>query len=91
MPIKSWKLVFAESALKEMAKLDRQVRKRIIDFLENKVLETGNPKLFGKKLKANLAEYWSYRIGDFRVLCTIEALELELIVIRVGHRRAVYE
>ena len=43
-------------------------------------------------LKADLAELWRYRVGDYRILCQIKNdEELLVLVVAVGHRRDIYE
>jgi mRNA interferase RelE/StbE len=37
-----------------------------------------------------LGEYWSYRVGDYRIICDIQEMRLVVLVVRVGHRREVY-
>lgn len=32
-----------------------------------------------------------YRVGDYRLICTLEDTKLIVLVLRVGHRRGVYE
>ena len=39
----------------------------------------------------NLAGLWRYRIGDYRLICRIEAQRFVVLVLKVGHRREVYE
>ena len=39
----------------------------------------------------NLAGLWRYRIGDYRLICRIEEHRLVVLVLKVGHRREVYE
>lgn len=86
-----WTLEFKEQALKELQKLDKPIQKQIFNYMKNRVVESGNPRLFGKPLKGNLHEFWSYRIGDYRVICALEDEIYTVLAIRIGHRREVYE
>jgi mRNA interferase RelE/StbE len=45
----------------------------------------------GKPLKGELKGYWSYRVGVYRVIYTIEASEVVVYVLRIQHRKEVYE
>ncbi|MDX2055276.1 MAG: type II toxin-antitoxin system RelE/ParE family toxin [Polyangiaceae bacterium] len=36
------------------------------------------------------SDYWRVRVGDYRVVYSIEDSVLVILVIRVGHRRDVY-
>jgi len=44
----AWQIEFDESAKKELAKLDRQVARRLIDFLRNRVLNLRDPRSIGQ-------------------------------------------
>jgi mRNA interferase RelE/StbE len=62
------------------------VRKRVaarIDALCEEPRPSGCKKLAG-------SDYWRIRIGDYRVLYSIEDAKLTVLVVRVGHRREVY-
>ena len=51
-----------------------------------------NPNPTGaKKLKGQNRDYFRIRVGDFRVVYTIENDILLIIVIRIGHRRELYK
>jgi mRNA interferase RelE/StbE len=85
-----WKIEWDSKALKEAKKLDRDARKKIIDYLENRVILSQNPYQYGKPLKGKLAGIWRYRVGDYRILCSIEDQNLIILVIAVGHRKNIY-
>ena len=85
-----WKIEWDSKALKEAKKLDRDARKKIVDYLEKRVLASQNPYQFGKPLKGNKAGIWRYRVGNYRILCQIEDEALIILVIAVGHRKDIY-
>ena len=87
----SWVYRFDERALKELRKLVQQAQRDIIAYLDERIAGQGDPRRFGKGLKADLAGLWRYRVGDYRVLCQIRNGELLVLVIAVGHRREIYE
>jgi mRNA interferase RelE/StbE len=37
-----------------------------------------------------LREFWKYRVGDYRIICSLEKDRLVVLVLRIGHRREVY-
>jgi mRNA interferase RelE/StbE len=41
-------------------------------------------------LRGAKGEFWSYRVGDYRIVSLIEDERLVVVVISVGHRRNVY-
>ena len=87
----TWTLKFTESAIRDLAKLDPPLRKRIVKFLQERVAKLENPRSIGQALQGpKLGEFWKYRVGDYRLICKIENDRLVVLVIRVGHRREVY-
>jgi mRNA interferase RelE/StbE len=81
---------FQISAKKELAKLDRTIQTRIINFLRARIATNDNPRRLGKALKGDKGELWRYRIGDYRAICRIEDTRLVVLVLEVGHRRQIY-
>lgn len=87
----TWQIEFTKTAAKQFAKLDRPVKQRIVNFLENKLATIENPRLLGKPLQGTLSEYWSYRLGDYRILTKHKDDLLIVLVIEIGHRKEVYK
>jgi mRNA interferase RelE/StbE len=86
----AWKIKFAASAEKELAKLDKVVIRRILGFLYERLAKAANPRSLGKALKGPLDDFWKYRVGDYRVVCDIQDQEIMILVVRVRHRSKVY-
>jgi mRNA interferase RelE/StbE len=87
----AWTLEYTRTARKAVEKLDLQNRNRIHEFLIRRVAELSNPRDIGKALKGPLSAYWSYRVGDFRIICDIRDDRLVIIVVTVGNRRDVFK
>lgn len=45
----------------------------------------------GKPLKGELRAYWSMRVGIYRIIYSIKAQEVTIEVLRIQHRKEVYE
>ena len=87
----AWQIEFDESARKELAKLDRQVARRLIDFLKNRVLNLRDPRSVGQALRGStLGEFWKYRVGDFRIIASVQDDRMIVLVLRVGNRSDIY-
>ena len=86
----AWRIEFAESAAKSLAKLDQEARKRILRFLRTRIAPSDNPRDYGGPLRKSLAGLWKYRVGDYRIIANIEDDKVLIVVVRVGHRRKVY-
>jgi mRNA interferase RelE/StbE len=74
-------------AVKEIAKLAKDIQRRILVRIES--LAT-NPRPNGvDKLEGN-DELYRVRVGDYRIIYQIRDRELIVLIVRVGHRREVY-
>lgn len=83
-----YKIIFSRTASKELADLPAQAVNRIIPAIK----KLGNdPRPVGcKKLKGE-SNAWRVRIGDYRVVYSIDDV-IRIIDIRsVGHRKDVYD
>ncbi len=88
---KTWTLSFTPEAQKAFKKLDPSIQKEIFKFFRTKVLATQNPFAFAKPLRHHLFFFYRYRVGNYRVICTINENELIITVFKTGHRREVYD
>jgi mRNA interferase RelE/StbE len=87
----AWTIEYTETALKQLRKLDRQIARRIFDFMHERISGEHNPRDTGKALTGNLlGAFWRYRIGDLRIICDIQDGRLCVLVIQIGNRREVY-
>lgn len=87
----AYSVELAESADRELGKLDAQHRKRILKFLQERVSKLEDPRSIGEALHGSqLGEFWKYRVGDYRLIAKIEDDRLVVLVLRVGHRREIY-
>ncbi len=87
-----WRIEFGDVAKKQLGSLDRQAAKRIIEYLRTRVEVVDDPRRIGSPLKgARLGNLWRYRVGDYRIVAAIEDAALRIMVVKVGHRRDVYD
>ncbi len=86
-----YKVEFDPAAVKDLKQLDRQVQKRLVTFLRDRVAALDNPRSIGEALAgATLGKYWKYRVGDWRIVCDIQDKRIIVRVLRIGNRREVY-
>ena len=45
----------------------------------------------GKPLKLTLKDKWSYRVGVYRIIYSIDGKVLTVYVLDIGHRRNIYK
>lgn len=56
----AWTIEFTGTALRQLRKLDRQTGRRIIGYLEERVVDSGDPRSAGKALTGPLGGFWRY-------------------------------
>lgn len=83
-----YSLAIKPSARKELDDLDDALFQRV----EQKILMlAGNPRPPGcKKLKGH-SDIWRIRVGDYRLLYTVDDADMMVRISRIAHRREVYE
>lgn len=87
----SWKIKWDTRVEKELKQLDKPNRNKILSYMENKVAVLKNPRALGKGLQYERFGLWRYRVGDYRIICRINTEEIEILVVRVGHRKEIYQ
>ena len=86
----TWVIEFDNKAKKELAALSEGAARRITAFLHERVLD--GPRSVGESLKGSrLGSLWKYRVGDNRIIASIEDSALRILVVRVGNRKNVYQ
>lgn len=87
----AWKVELDPAAERELGKLDRQDARRILTFLFERVAKLDDPRSIGEALKGSkLGDFWKYRVGDYRLISSIEDGVMRILVVKVGNRRDVY-
>lgn len=87
----AWLIEIDDAAKKDLAKLDKQLAKRITTFLRERVAVLDDPRSIGEALKGSrLGDFWKCRVGDYRIISSIEGGALRILVVKVGNRREVY-
>ena len=87
----TWIVEFDDGAAKELRKLDRQAQQEILRYLRERIATDEDPRRVGKPLSRDLAGLWRYRMRNYRMICHIEDDKLVVLVLRVGHRKDIYE
>ena len=87
----AWKVELDPAAERELDKIDQQTARRILAFLHGRVAQLDDPRSIGEALKGSkLGAFWKYRVGDWRIIASIEDSALRILVIRIGNRKEVY-
>jgi mRNA interferase RelE/StbE len=84
----SYNVEWKRSAVKELKNLPRDVVLRILSAVEELSSE---PYPFGIKKLVGTEHTYRIRIGDYRIVYDIWASKLLIEIVRVGHRKDIYE
>jgi mRNA interferase RelE/StbE len=87
----AWTIEYDEGALADLKKLDRQIQREILDYMEKRIGRAEDPRTFGKPLRHSKFGLWRYRVRDYRIICELRDARLRVLVVAVGHRSTVYE
>ena len=81
-----YELIYSPSALKQLNKLGYDIKKRIIVTLERLRIR---PESCDIKKLVGMSGY-RLRVGDYRVILDINQEKLLILIIKIGHRRNIY-
>jgi len=81
-----YEIIFSQKAKKQLFKLEKVIQERIIAALERIRIR---PEAYITKLVGDPG--YKIRVGDYRVIMDIDRTKLLVLVIKIGHRRNIYE
>lgn len=85
----TFQVEYLQSVVREdIPRLSATARRQIRTAIERKLVT--HPVEFGKPLRYSFKGARSLRVGDYRVIYTIE-LPDRVVVVKIGHRRDAYE
>jgi len=81
-----YQVVLSRNAVKDLDKINKKYKPHIFAAL----FDLRKDPYLGKKLKGKFREYYSLRVGVYRVIYKIYKARLNILVIRIGHRQKAY-
>lgn len=84
-----YEVIWHESVLKDLKKLDKQVAKNIVAKVTGYLRL--DPLSLGKPLKGNFSGLYRYRMVDYRVIYSINQREIVINILAARHRKDVYK
>lgn len=84
-----YSLIWHERALKDLKRIDKEKAWQIVDRMKTYVVN--NPESVGKPLKGIFKGMFRYRLGDYRIIYTIDNTEKKIEVLVIDHRKQVYK
>ena len=85
----AYKVVYLDQVEEDLRKLDKSAAKKILTRIETYL--TRDPKELGKPLKGDFQGYWRYRWGNYRVIYKVSEQEILILILRIGHRKDIYD
>lgn len=82
-----YKIIIGKKPTNFFRKLNEEDQKRISKKL-NQLKQ--NPKL-GIPLIGNLSGLWKLRVGKYRLIYSIREEKLVIVILRLGHRKNIYD
>ena len=87
----AWSIDLDPRAKRDLNQLDPKIARRINRFLHERLASLENPRSIGDALKGTeFGDLWKYRVGDYRIIASIEDKLVRILVVRIGNRREVY-
>ncbi|MEH6643718.1 type II toxin-antitoxin system RelE/ParE family toxin [Vreelandella glaciei] len=77
----AWRIELTDEAVTHLKKIGHADAKHIRDYLRGRLQPLEDPRQLGKPLTGQLSELWRYRVGDYRLIASIEG---------IAHRSKVY-
>ncbi|WP_071131681.1 type II toxin-antitoxin system RelE family toxin [Enterococcus timonensis] len=78
-------------AQKSLKKMDRFQAKLILNWIEENLKGTENPRIHGKELVGDRKEVWRYQAGKYRILADISEDEVFILILTIDHRKQIYK
>ena len=81
-----YELIYSPSALKQLEKLEHNIKERIVIALERLRIRPESCDI--KKLVG--MQGYRFRVGDYRIIFDMEKNKLIILVLQIGHRKNIY-
>ncbi len=81
-----YNIILSSKAEKQLKKLDAKAQERIIYALDRIKIR---PEAYVTKLVSDPG--YKFRVGDYRIIMDIDQNKLLILVIKVGHRKSIYD
>ena len=78
--------IHPRSAKEDWPSLPKTIQNRIGQSVVSKL--TTHPELYGKPLSSSLKNNWKLRVGDYRVIYSIQ--KNKVLIWAIGHRSSIY-
>jgi mRNA interferase RelE/StbE len=81
-------VLWHEHALEDLKEFDRQTVGKIVSRIKDYLSQ--DPEKLGKPLKGVLKGLYRYRIGDYRIMYSIDRRDSQISILYIGRRKDIY-
>ena len=85
----SWEVNYKQSVKKDLKKISKDIQYIIRRAIEEKLMV--DPLRYGLPLRRSLKGYMKLRVGDYRIVYSISESTVTVHVVKIGHRKDVYQ
>ncbi len=85
-----YRLEIPKKLNKKIMKFDTSVKKILYSYIKNNLIDTEDPRVYGKALSGNLKGLWRYRIMDYRLIVDIQDDKLIIVAVDFDSRNKIY-
>jgi mRNA interferase RelE/StbE len=82
-----WTVEFDERAQRELRKAAVEMQTSILADLRNRIGYSADPRVLGQPLRMRPADLWTYRVTDYRLICSLEEDRSVVLVLKIGRCR----
>lgn len=87
----AWIITFDEAVADDLKRLGHNAQIRVKKYLDRLQAECDHPKDRGEPYRNELHGFWKYRVGDYRIICSITEEEIIIVcALMVAHRSKSY-
>ena len=85
----SFKILYAKSVQKDIKNLDNKTKEKIRKAIENLKNFPNIPNI--KSLKSHPLADYRLRVGDYRILFDVDWENKTIYILKIGHRKDIYD
>jgi mRNA interferase RelE/StbE len=84
----AYSIIIKPSANKSLLKLPKNIQTRILNALQHLA---DNPRPPGSIKLQSSFDLYRIRVGDYRVIYSIDDQQIQILIATVGHRKDIYD
>jgi mRNA interferase RelE/StbE len=88
MTSSAYQVTFSASAQRDLRRLPEKIATAAVEFIYGGLAD--NPRRVGRELHLDLAEHYSARRGDYRIIYRIDDQAHALLIVTIDHRADSY-